>query len=184
MAVGASEMLLRVSARLPADGPNPDRRPALIADHGSDPERFEALPSPPDPPGVLRAAYAVAAALVTPQTRFWLDLGDGASVALPAPTPGAPRRATEPPTELAEVSARAERLAAENKQLSVTLEELEIWRGELERRLADTTTELAETRARLAEAQAAAQREALLARAETDALEQAAWELMQASSGA
>ena len=56
-----------------------------------------------------------------------------------------------------------------------------MWRGELERRLADTTTELAGTRARLAQAHASAEMDALVARAEADALEQAARELIDAA---
>ncbi len=206
VAVGPSVMLLRVSGRS-SGRPNPERRPELVADHGSGQERYAALPSPPDPPGVLRAAYSVPAAVVGAEARFWLDLGGESTVELPAPTLGTARRAAEGDqaaatdaaaaaegvapagvedhgpltTTLAQARARAEHLQAENEQLTAALQELEIWRGELERRLADTTTELADARSRLAGAHAAAEREALIARAEADALEQAARELVEAA---
>ena len=205
VAVGPSVVLLRVKGRSSHLLPNPESRPTLIADHGSGRERFEALPSPPDAEGVLRAAYSVPAALLAAGARFALELQHGETIDLPAPAPGIPRRAAggdAPPaqdpggpvegsdqiaslsTELAEARDRATRLEGENQTMTATLEELEIWRGELERRLADTTTELAETRARLAEAHAAAEMEALVARAEADALEQAARELTDAAEQA
>jgi hypothetical protein len=198
VAVGPSVVLLRVNGRSSSPRPSLDWRPTLVADHGSGPERFAALPSPPDAEGVLRAAYSVPAALITGEARFWLELQDGETVELGTPAPGTPRRApgagerapadsarpAEVSAALTEARDRATRLQGENETMSATLEELEIWRGELERRLADTTTELAETRARLAEAHAAAEMEALLARAEADALEQAARELTEAAEQA
>jgi hypothetical protein len=198
VAVGSSVVLLRVSGRSSQPRPAADWRPTLVADHGSGPERFAALPSPPDAEGVLRAAYSVPAALVGAGTRFWLEFDDRDPVELPAPAPGAARRpgpegahADPAPDQvailtaaLAEARERATQLQSENETMTATLEELEIWRGELERRLADTTTELADTRARLAQAQALAQLEALVARAEADALEQAARELTQAAAQA
>jgi hypothetical protein len=209
VAVSPSVMLLRVSGRSSESRPSPDWRPTLVADHGSGPERFAALPSPPDAEGVLRAAYPVPAALMAAATRFWLEFPDGEIVELGTPVPGTPRRiapdaarlteaeaednmrAAEGADELTTLSAalgeareRATALQGENETLSGTLEELEIWRGELERRLADTTTELAETRARLAQAHATAEMDALVARAEADALEQAAHELIDAAAQA
>jgi hypothetical protein len=195
VAVGSSGVLLRVSGTWAGPDPGPERRPPLGADHGSDPEVFEPLPAPPDPPGVLRAAYSVPAALIAAPARFWLDLGGGVTMDLLPPTPGIARRpaADGQPTAddsdhletisaaLTEARERAAELQAENEKLSATLEELEIWRGELERRLADTTTELAEMRAGLAEARATAEMEALVARAESEALEQAAHELIEAA---
>ncbi|MGH2893924.1 MAG: hypothetical protein ACRDPM_11775 [Solirubrobacteraceae bacterium] len=198
VAVGPSVLLLRVSGRSSRPRPSPDWRPTLVADHGNGPERFEALPSPPDPEGVLRAAYSVPAALIAGEARFWLELPDGTAVDLGTPAPGTPRRVAgdracpaEDSDQLASLSAalteardRATHLQSENETLSATLEELEIWRGELERRLADTTTELAETRARLAEMHSVAEMDALVARAEADALEQAARELTDAAEQA
>ncbi|HEX3690625.1 MAG TPA: hypothetical protein VHV28_13060 [Solirubrobacteraceae bacterium] len=212
VAVGPSVVLLRVNGRSSRPRPSPEWRPTLIADHGSGPKRFEALPSPPDAEGVLRAAYSVPSALIAADARFWLELQEGETVELEAPAPGTPRRVagdgaapaedpeaavegSEPPaegsdqltslsTELADARDRAAQLQGANETMTSTLEELEIWRGELERRLADTTTELAETRARLAEAHAAAEMEALVARAEADALEQAARELTEAAAQA
>jgi hypothetical protein len=200
--VGPSMMLLRISGRLSRPRPAPEWRPILAADRGLGPQRFVALPSPPDAEDVLRAAYSVPTEVVEAEdARFWLELHDGEIVELGAPVPGTPRRAVsvgapEPDHDdavegaeqlatlsaaLAEARERATSLQAENETLSATLEELEIWRGELERRLADTTTELAETRGRLAQAQAAAEMDALVARAEADALEQAARELIDAT---
>lgn len=196
VAVGPSGLLLRVSGTWAGPDPGPKRRPALGADHGSDPQVFEPLPAPPDLPGVLRAAYSVPASLITTPARFWLDLGDGVTVDLLPPTPGSTRRAAADGAPTAdgsdqldavsvtptEASQRAAELQAENQRLSAMLQELEIWRGELERRLADTTTELAECKTRLAEAHAAAEMEALVARAEADALERAAHELIEAAA--
>jgi hypothetical protein len=205
VAVSPSVVLLRVSGRSSLPRPSPDWRPTLVADHGSGPERFAALPSPPDAEGVLRAAYSVPAELVTAEARFWLELQDREIVELGTPAPGTSRRvapAARPASPddtgaaqeseqlatlsaaLAEVRERATHLRGENETLSGTLEELEIWRGELERRLADTTTELADTRARLAQAHATAEMDALVARAEAEALEQAAHELIDAAGQA
>jgi hypothetical protein len=210
VAVGPSGVLLRVNGRTWRPRPTPDWRPTLIADHGHGPQRVAALPSPPDAEGVLRAAYSVAAELVSADARFWLELDDGEIVELGAPVPGTPRGAVAAPganagadttanvtapaevsdhlatlsASLAEAREHATRVQAENETLSATLEELEIWRGELERRLADTTTELADARGRLAQAHASAEMDALVARAEADALEQAARELIDATGQA
>jgi len=199
VAVGSSVALLRVSGRTARPRPRPDWRPDLIVDNGDGHQRFAALPSPPDGEGALRAAYSVPADLVAAGPRFWLELEDGRPVQLGSPTPGTARRPArashatpedgEPDVDglsaaLAEARGRASELEGQNETMTATLEELEIWRGELERRLADTTTELAETRARLAEAHAAAEMEALVARAEADALEQAARELTEAADQA
>lgn len=198
VAVGSSVALLRVSGRSSRPSPAPDWRPVLLAGDGDGRQRFTALPSPPDGEGVLRAAYSVPADVVAAGARFWLELDDGQLAELGSPTPGTARRpAPEPAREeteademagltsaLTEARDRATQLQVENETMTATLEELEIWRGELERRLADTTTELAETRARLAEARAAAEMDALVARAEADALEQAARELTEAAEQA
>ncbi|MFZ1994277.1 MAG: hypothetical protein WAU75_09220 [Solirubrobacteraceae bacterium] len=197
VAAGPSVVLLRVNGRSSRPRPKPDWRPTLVADHGSGPERFTALPSPPDAEGVLRAAYSVPVTLITAEARFWLELQDGSTVDLGTPAPGTPRRgpgdgepraASDQPvplsTALIEARERATRLQGENERLSSALEELEIWRGELERRLADTTTELAEVRARLAATHSAAEMDALVARAEADASEQAAYELAEAAQRA
>ncbi len=198
VAVGPSGVLLRVNGRSARARPTPDWRPILVADPGSGSQRFTALPSPPDAEGILRAAYSAPAALITVESRFWLELDDGELVELDSPAPGTARRpapkagrvGSEPDqtttlsAALNEARGRATELLGENEKMTAALEELEIWRGELERRLADTTTELAETRARLAEAHAAAEMEALVARAEAEALEQAARELTEAAEQA
>ncbi len=198
VAVGSSVVLLRVNGRSSRPRPTADWRPTLVADDGSAPQRYAALPSPPDAEGVLRAAYSVPAALIDAGARFWLELEDGQTVALEDPRPGPARRPApdgghedSAPDQVATLSAalaeardRTTQVQGENATMTATLEELEIWRAELERRLADTTTELAETRARLAEARGAAEMEALVARAEADALEQAARELTEAAEQA
>ena len=197
---GSSVVLLRISGRSARPRPGPEWRPVLVADDGDTRQRFAALPSPPDGEGLLRAAYSVPADLVAAGPRFWLELDDGQTVELGSPTPGTARRPAPEPQHaepepdsdqvtrltaaLTEARDRATQLQGENDTMTATLEELEIWRGELERRLADTTTELAETRARLAEAHAAAKMDALVARAEADALEQAARELTDAAEQA
>ncbi|MGZ4298576.1 MAG: hypothetical protein ACXVE4_14460 [Solirubrobacteraceae bacterium] len=183
VAAGPAVMLLRVRAGVPAAGQGPDQRPQLVAEHGGGLQRFAALPSPPDPPGVLRAAYSVPPTLIAPETTFTLELGDGTLVALPAPTAGTARRPAAPLP--ADVGGPAAPLPsggpeAENAELSARLAELEIWSGELERRLADTTDQLADARARLATAEL----DALSTRAEAEALQQAARELAEARSRA
>src|SRR6202012_4006002 len=90
VAVSPSVVLLRINGRSSLPRPSPDWRPTLVADHGSGPERFAALPSPPDAEGVLRAAYSVPAALVTADTRFRLELQEGETVKLDDPPPGPP----------------------------------------------------------------------------------------------
>jgi DNA repair exonuclease SbcCD ATPase subunit len=84
---GPSTALLRVSGKPPRrrDGL---QRPTLLADDGSDVHRFAAIPSPPDPRGVLRAAYSVPTDVMKPDTVFSLELSDGWVIALPSPTPG------------------------------------------------------------------------------------------------
>ncbi|MFL5860292.1 MAG: hypothetical protein ACJ780_05875 [Solirubrobacteraceae bacterium] len=201
VAAGSSLTLLRVSGKLPPTGNASAQRPALVAAYRGELQRFEALPSPPDPPGVVRAAYSVPAALVAPDTSYTLELGDGANVTLPTPAPGTARRSGPAPVlargrdttgvhtrrdgaeevaalsaALAEAREHARRLEDENERLSATLAELDVWRGELERRLADTTDQLAEARSRLA----AAEVEALSTRAEAAATAQAARELAEA----
>jgi hypothetical protein len=92
VAVGSSLVLLRVSGRSSRPRPAPDWRPTLVVDDGSGPQRYAALPSPPDVEGVVRAAYSVPAGLIASATRFWLELDDGRVIALSEPTPGAARR--------------------------------------------------------------------------------------------
>ncbi len=172
VAAGPSVTLLRVAGRVPPGVEEPEPRPALVAEHPGGLDRFEPLPSPPDPAGVIRTAYSVPAALLAPETTFRLELASGSLIELPAPVPGAAR----PPTAAADD--RVRHLAAENERLSSTLAELEIWRGELERRLTETTDQLADARARMS----AAELEALSLRAEAEASQQAARELAQATS--
>jgi hypothetical protein len=173
-----SMALLRVTGTSPHGPDARAERPALLADDGEDVSRFPALPSPPDAFGVLRAAYSVPAAVVTPQTVFSLELAGGYTIALPSPTPrpaaerSAPDAAAGLREELADANRRAEEALLEtaaardqnedlerrNSELGdslreqrATLDELEIWRGELERRLASMSTELGDATARLRE---------------------------------
>ena len=172
VAAGPSVTLLRVVGWVPPGVEEPELRPALVAEHPGGLDRFEPLPSPTDPAGVVRTAYSVPAALLSPETTFRLELASGSLIELPAPVPGTAR----PPTAAADD--RVRHLAAENERLSSTLAELEIWRGELERRLTETTDQLADARARMS----AAELEALSLRAEAEASQQAARELAQATS--
>jgi hypothetical protein len=172
VAAGPSVTLLRVRATGHSAGQAADGRPELLAEHAAGLERFTALPSPPDPPGVLRAAYSVPLTLVTTETTFTLALTDGTAVALPVPSAGAARRAAAPHG--------GEPPPADEATLSARLAELEIWTGELERRLTDATDQLADARARLA----AAELDALSVRAEAEAVQQAARELAAARARA
>ncbi len=173
VAAGPSVTLLRVAGRVAPGDEAPEPRPALVAEHPGGLDRFDPLASPPDPAGVVRAAYSVPAGLIAPGTTFRLEFASGSLIALPAPMPGAAR----PPTAAADE--RVRHFAAENERLSSTLAELETWRGELERRLTETTDLLADARARLT----AAELEALSLRAETEATRQAARELAEATGG-
>jgi len=179
VAADSSVTLLRVSGTLAPTPQASAQRPTLIAEHGGGRQRFPALPSPPDPPGGLRAAYSVPAAVDAPATSYTLELDDGSWVPLPTPTLGAARRPAAPAAVRSPEATSRERAAwleSENERLSATLAELEVWRGELERRLAHTTDQLAEARSRLL----AAEMEALSTRAEAAATAQAARELAEA----
>ena len=100
--------LLRVTARPPRRHGTPGERPILLADDGHIVNRYQALPSPRDPKGVLRAAYSVPTSFVTPETVFSLLLDDGAVLSLPAPAEGAARRPTGTAVPLATEIPRAE----------------------------------------------------------------------------
>jgi hypothetical protein len=171
VAAGPSVTLLRVAGRVPPGVQQPQPRPALMAEHPAGLDRFDPLPSPPDPAGVVRAAYSVPATMIAPATTFRLELASGSLIELPDPVPGVARQQTPVADE------RVRHLAAENERLSSTLAELETWRGELERRLTETTDQLADARARLS----AAELETLSLRAQAEASQQAARELAQAS---
>ena len=177
VAAGPSVTLLRVRAALSGAARTPERRPELVAEHAGGLDRFEPLPSPPDPPGVLRAAYSVPAALVAPETSFTLELDGGAVVALPVPTAGPARRpeATDP-SGAAQRPEATQSAEGDPEASAARLAELEIWTGELERRLTDATDQLADARARLVEAEL----DALSARAEAQAHQRAARELAEA----
>jgi DNA repair exonuclease SbcCD ATPase subunit len=84
---GPTTSLLRVSGKPPRRHDR-SQRPTLLADDGSNVHRFAAIPAPPDPRGVLRAAYSVPTDVMTPDSVFSLELSDGYVIALPAPTPG------------------------------------------------------------------------------------------------
>jgi chromosome segregation ATPase len=103
---GPSMTLLRIDGKAPrrrsTDGP----RPTLLADDGWKVHRFSALPSPPDARGILRAAYSVPAATITPDTVFSLECDDGAIIPLPPPTTAA--RGLAPPSKPAPDAARTE----------------------------------------------------------------------------
>lgn len=91
VAAGPSTALLRVVGRSSFLHAGTDQRPTLLTHNGPDVRRFAAIPSPPDRRGILRAAYSVPADSVTTATTYSLELTDGSSVTLPAPTPGVAR---------------------------------------------------------------------------------------------
>jgi hypothetical protein len=184
---GPSATLLRVAVHVAAGTAQPPARPALVAEHPGGLDRFDPLPAPPDPAGVMRAAYSVPAPLIAPEAAFRLELADGSLIELPAPTRGAARPATAAGSGSAAGAGagagtagpdeRVRQLTAENERLTSTLAELEVWRGELERRLTETTDQLADARARLT----AAELDSLSLRAEAEATREAAGELAEAS---
>jgi hypothetical protein len=156
--VTTSVALLRITGKPPRRySPSADR-PVLLADDGQQVRRFVALPSPPDDRGVVRAAYSVTADLVATGTIFSLELSDGSTIALPAPTPGAARplydRAPDASTEATDAPETVEvdeheepgdapdedrraELAGKLTELSARLAESEQARTELEAAAAD-----------------------------------------------
>jgi len=86
--------LLRISARATGGGTagrttrgGASRGSAkLIVDDGARLHHFTPLPAPPDPPGVLRYAYSVPAAVLGGRAAYALELSDGSTVDLPSPT--------------------------------------------------------------------------------------------------
>src|SRR5689334_3280707 len=77
--------LLRIAARA-AGGISPAERPTLVVNDGQEVHRLAALPAPPNPNGLLRAAFSAPAALLGAQSSFSLELSNRAVVDLPAPT--------------------------------------------------------------------------------------------------
>ena len=83
--------LLRVTAWSSSHGTSDQPRPTLVADDGHTVWRYAAVPAPADFDEILRAAYSVHAAAVTPETVFSFEFDDGFVIALPPPTAGAAR---------------------------------------------------------------------------------------------
>jgi hypothetical protein len=185
---GPATSLLRVDGKPPWRRATA-QRPTLLIDSAGEPQRFAALPAPPDPRGLLRAAYSVPSTVIDAETRFWLEHPDGSLTELPQPTPGASRRdrtvadtpppETAPPPDFEDAQAppapEAERRADVHAKLAVqsgALAESERAAAESEqaRRLAEA--ELDRTRAeieeRVAQARASAEREMAESRAEAE----------------
>ena len=70
---GPGTVLLRVAARA-ADASVAGERPVLVITDRGRIQRLTALPAPPDPAGVLRAAFSAPVALVESASRFSLEL--------------------------------------------------------------------------------------------------------------
>ncbi|MGA9858145.1 MAG: hypothetical protein WBQ18_09810 [Solirubrobacteraceae bacterium] len=87
-----SVALLRITGKGPRRSPAIGDRPTLAADDGESARRFAPIPAPPDEDrALLRAAYSVPDAAITPNTVFSLEFADGAVIPLPAPAPGEAR---------------------------------------------------------------------------------------------
>jgi len=91
--VSPTTMLLRLGGRGPRWGAG-GSRPTLVATSRDAINRFNAIPSPPDTRGLLRAAYSVPPELVSPTTKFSLHFDDGHVIVLPEPTEGVARPTT------------------------------------------------------------------------------------------
>ncbi|MGH2915824.1 MAG: hypothetical protein ACRDMX_12645 [Solirubrobacteraceae bacterium] len=159
----------RTRRRRGGDGP----RPALLVGDGPHASRFEALPAPPDRRGLLRAAYSVPAAAVTPGTSFALELPDGTTIELPAPVEGTPRIASPlaPATSEhahaeAALIADAERAVADAERRAADGQRRAI---EAEQRAADAERLAAESEQRASEAEGSIERRVAEGRAQARA---------------
>jgi DNA repair exonuclease SbcCD ATPase subunit len=90
---GPEACLLRVSGRA-SWRRGSERRPTLLLQHDESERRFEPLRAPSDRGSILRAAYAVPSALVTPNSHFWLEHQNGGRTELPPPEEGVARTKT------------------------------------------------------------------------------------------
>jgi chromosome segregation ATPase len=142
VSAGPTTSLLRVDGK-PAWRRGSSPRPTLLVDTAGEPQRFAALPAPPDPRGLLRAAYSVPSTTVGSESRFWLEHLDGSLTELPAPTKGASRR---DPTVGTTVSPEA----------APDIEELQLPDAPETERRADVHAKLAEQSGALAESERAA----------------------------
>jgi hypothetical protein len=116
-------VLLRVALRLRRSS-DVGGGPTLLIEAGGRTHRLSALTSPPDPGGLLRAAFSAPPAILERGASFKLELPDGSALELPVPA----RR-----------SRRAVRASARDPSDRSEL-------AELERRLEELVAELAETR--------------------------------------
>ena len=121
---GPGTVLLRVAARA-ADASVAGERPVLVITDRGRIQRLTALPAPPDPAGVLRAAFSAPVALVESASRFSLELAGGSTLDLPAPS--ARRRLDELAQErrlrkAAEQRAEARRRAIDELELRLNAE--------------------------------------------------------------
>jgi chromosome segregation ATPase len=89
---GPSTVLLRVTGKPSWWRMGAGERPVLFTQAGVEVHRYSPLASPPDPKGILRAAYSVPAEDLKSETVFALLTADGSMISLPAPSPRARSR--------------------------------------------------------------------------------------------
>ncbi len=127
-------VLLRVALR-PCGSSDLSGSPTLLIEAGGRARRLSALPSPPDPGSLLRAAFSAPTGILERGASFRLELPDGSALDLPAPA----RRSRRNP--IAELERRLERVVtelAETRSARANAEETIVrLRDELERRTAE-----------------------------------------------
>jgi chromosome segregation ATPase len=145
---GAKTVLLRLAARAPTEVTVEGL--TLLVDGDGAPARLSPLPAPAGPADVVRAAFAVAPELLDVDTSFALELPDGSTVQLPAPTrrdagrrPPAtsrpPERTEDPRLAEAEQRAASRRLAIVELQRRLGAEHARRTQAETEARRARAT---------------------------------------------
>ncbi len=171
---GARAVLLRLAARR-STWVTPEGLKLLI-EGTTPPARLDPIPAPPSPADPVRVAFSVAAELAGPDARFAVELADGSTVPLPAPTrrqtarrqtplPGDPPRPGPPEDpRLAETERRAasRRLAIVELQRRLSAEHARRMSAETEARTARAAATadaaaVVEARTRVAEIQAEAE---------------------------
>lgn len=138
--------LLRVALRLRTRS-DVGGSPTLLIEASGRTHRLAALPSPPDPGGLLRAAFSAPTAILERGAGFKLELPNGGALDLPAPAPRgrravrASRADSSDRSDLAELERRLEELVAElaeTRSARMSAEEtIARLTSELERRTAE-----------------------------------------------
>ncbi len=111
--------LLRVALRL-HERSDMSGSPTLLVEAGGRTHPLSALPSPPDPPGLLRAAFSAPTGILEGGASFTLELSVGSALQLPAPARRS-RRAVR--ADAATTEAQLEALKRELELLTAELAE-------------------------------------------------------------